>query len=95
MKKTERDPGVGKSTFAREFCRRWERGEMAWQYQLVLLLSLMIYRCREYTRQQKFATQTEPSWTRWLPRKESRCQSVCHELLHSHHLHTHDHSGGV
>ena len=33
-------PGVGKSTFAREFCRRWERGEIAQEYQLVLLLRL-------------------------------------------------------
>ena len=33
-------PGVGKSTFAWEFCRRWERGEIAEQYQLVLLLRL-------------------------------------------------------
>ena len=33
-------PGVGKSTFAWEFCRRWERGEIAGQYQLVLLLRL-------------------------------------------------------
>ena len=33
-------PGVGKSTFAWEFCRRWERGEIAQQYQLVLLLKL-------------------------------------------------------
>ena len=33
-------PGVGKSTFAWEFCRRWERGEIARQYQLVLLLRL-------------------------------------------------------
>ena len=33
-------PGVGKSTFALEFCRRWERGEIAHQYQLVLLLRL-------------------------------------------------------
>ena len=33
-------PGVGKSTFAREFCRRWERGEIAQQYRLVLLLRL-------------------------------------------------------
>ena len=29
--------GVGKSTIAREFCRRWERKEIARQYQLVLL----------------------------------------------------------
>ena len=33
-------PGVGKSTFAWEFCRRWERGEIAQNYQLVLLLRL-------------------------------------------------------
>ena len=33
-------PGVGKSTFAWEFCRKWERGEFAQQYQLVLLLRL-------------------------------------------------------
>ena len=32
--------GVGKSTFAWEFCRRWEKGEIAQQYQLVLLLRL-------------------------------------------------------
>ena len=32
--------GVGKSTFAWEFCRRWERGKIAQQYQLVLLLRL-------------------------------------------------------
>ena len=33
-------PGVGKSTLAWELCRRWERGEIAEQYQLVLLLQL-------------------------------------------------------
>ena len=33
-------PGLGKSTFAWEFCRRWERREIAQQYQLVLLLRL-------------------------------------------------------
>ena len=33
-------PGVGKSTFAWEFCRRWESGKIAQQYQLVLLLRL-------------------------------------------------------
>ena len=33
-------PGVGKSTFAWEFCRRWERGEIAQHYKLVLLLRL-------------------------------------------------------
>ena len=39
-------PGVGKSTFAWEFCRRWERGEIAQQYQLVLLLRLRDERMR-------------------------------------------------
>ena len=33
-------PGVGKSTFAWEYCRRWERGEIAQQYRLVLLIRL-------------------------------------------------------
>ena len=33
-------PGVGKSTFAWEFCRRWERRDIAQQYQLALLLRL-------------------------------------------------------
>ena len=32
--------GVGKSTFAWEFCRRWERGEIAQKYDLVLLLRI-------------------------------------------------------
>ena len=33
-------PGVDKSAIASEFCRRWEKGEIAQQYQLVLLLRL-------------------------------------------------------
>ena len=33
-------PGVGKSAFAWEFCRRWGRGEIAQQYDLVLLIPL-------------------------------------------------------
>ena len=33
-------PGVGKSTFAWELCRKWEKGEIAQQYHLVLLLRL-------------------------------------------------------
>ena len=33
-------PGVGKSTFAWEFCRRWMKGKVAQQYDLVLLLRL-------------------------------------------------------
>ena len=34
-------PGVGKSTFAWEFCRRWMNSEIAQQYHLVLLLRLI------------------------------------------------------
>ena len=33
-------PGVGKSTFAWEYCRRWERGEIGEHYRLVLLIRL-------------------------------------------------------
>ena len=40
-------PGVGKSTFAWEFCRRWERGEIAQQFLLVLLLRLRDKRISE------------------------------------------------
>ena len=39
-------PGVGKSTFAWEFCRRWMNGEIAQQYHLVLLLRLRDERIR-------------------------------------------------
>ena len=37
----EGDSGVGKSMLASEFCRKWGRGEIAQQYQLVLLLRLV------------------------------------------------------
>ena len=40
-------PGVGKSTFAWEFCRKWMNGETAQQYHLVLLLRLRDKRIRE------------------------------------------------
>ena len=40
-------PGVGKSTFAWEFCRRWMSGEIAQQYHLVLLLRLRDERIRK------------------------------------------------
>ena len=40
-------PGVGKSTFAWEFCRKWMNGEIAQQYHLVLLLRLRDKRIRE------------------------------------------------
>ena len=39
-------PGVGKSTFAWEFCRRWMNGETAQQYHLVFLLRLRDDRIR-------------------------------------------------
>ena len=31
-------PGVGKSTFAWKLCRKWGKGKLLWQYQLVVLL---------------------------------------------------------
>ena len=40
-------PGVGKSTFAWEFCRKWMNGEIVQQYHLVLLLRLRDKRIRE------------------------------------------------
>ena len=40
-------PGVGKSTFAWEFCRKWMNGEISQQYHLVLLLRLRDKRIRE------------------------------------------------
>ena len=40
-------PGVGKSTFAWEFCRKWMNGEIAQQYHLVLLLRLRDDRIRK------------------------------------------------
>ena len=40
-------PGVGKSTFAWEFCRKWMNGEIAQQYHLVLLLRIRDKRIRE------------------------------------------------
>ena len=39
-------PGVGKSTFAWEFCRKWMNGKIAQQYHLVLLLRLRDERIR-------------------------------------------------
>ena len=40
-------PGVGKSTFAWEFCRKWMNAEIVQQYHLVLLLRLRDKRIRE------------------------------------------------
>ena len=63
-------PGVGKSTFAWEFCRRWERGEIAQQYQLVLLLRL---RDERTNRAQSLRDLIYHS-------SESVCQAVVEEL---------------
>ena len=68
-------PGVGKSTFAWEYCRRWERGEIAEQYQLVLLLRL-----RDNTISEAKSLNDHPL--------EGVSQAVCEELVHPHNLHT-------
>ena len=67
-------PGVGKSTFAWEFCRRWMNGEIAQQYDLVLLLRLRDKRIREakYLKDLFFHPSTEVS------------AAVCQELITSH-----------
>ena len=71
-------PGVGKSTFAWEYCRRWERGEIAEQYQLVLLLRLRDNRISEAKSLNDLI---------YYP-LEGVPQAVCEELVHSHSLHT-------
>ena len=63
-------PGVGKSTFAWEFCRRWERGEIAQQYQLVLLLRLRDERMSIAKNLRDFIYHSS----------ESVCQAVVEEL---------------
>ena len=63
-------PGVGKSTFAWEYCRRWERGEIAQQYQLVLLLRLRDDR----TSRAKTLRDVIQHYS------EDVCQAVCNEL---------------
>ena len=64
-------PGVGKSTFAWEFCRRWERGEIAQQYQLVLLLRL---------RDDRMSIANGLEDLIYHPRPDI-CQGVLHDLL--------------
>ena len=71
-------PGVGKSTFAWEYCRRWERGEIAEQYQLVLLLRL---------RDNTISEAKSLNDLIYHP-LEGVPQAVCEELVHSHNLHT-------
>ena len=64
-------PGVGKSTFAWEFCRKWVRGEIAQQYQLVLLLRL---------RDDRISKARSLEDLIYHPRPDI-CQGVLHELL--------------
>ena len=70
-------PGVGKSTFAREFCRRWERGEIAQQYQLVLLLRL---------REERISNAESLEDLIYHPLKDVP-QAVCHELVLARNFH--------
>ena len=70
-------PGVGKSTFAWEFCRRWKMGEIAQQYQLVLLLRL---------REEKISNAQTLEDLIQHPLKAVR-QAVAHELVLVHDFH--------
>ena len=64
-------PGVGKSTFALEFCRRWERGDIAQNYQLVLLLRL---------REERISNAQSLNDLIYHPLEDVH-QGVCHKLL--------------
>ena len=70
-------PGVGKSTFAWEFCRKWMNGEIVQQYHLVLLLRLRDERIRsaQYLEDLFF----HPS--------KGMSSAVCQELTTSHTFH--------
>ena len=65
---------MGKSTFAWEFCRRWERAQ---QYQLVLLLRL---------REERISNAKTLEDLIYHPFKDV-AQGVCHELVHPHDFH--------
>ncbi len=43
-------PGIGKSTFAWKFCRKWAKGKIYQQYHLVVLLRMRDTRVREATK---------------------------------------------
>ena len=62
---------VGKSTFAWQFCRRWERGEIAQQYQLVLLLRL---------REERISNAKSLEDLIYHPSTRSLCQGITKEL---------------
>ena len=70
-------PGVGKSTFAWEFCWRWMNGKIAQQYDLVLLLRLRDERIRK-------AKCLEDLF--FHPSKGGS-SAVCQELITSHTFH--------
>ena len=71
-------PGVGKSTFAWEFCRKWMNGEIAQQYHLVLLLRLRDERIRR-------AHYLEDLF--FHPSKCDVSSAVCYELTNSQTFH--------
>ena len=71
-------PGVGKSTFAWEFCRKWMNGEIAQQYHLVLLLRLRDKRIREAKNLKDLL---------FNPSRPDESLAVYNELKHSHTFH--------
>ena len=70
-------PGVGKSTFAWEFCRRWVKGKVAQQYNLVLLLRLRDEGIRNVTKLQELICHPLPDVSK----------ATCHELVTSDKFH--------
>ena len=70
-------PGVGKSTFAWEFCRRWMEGKVAQQYNLVLLLRLRDEGIRNATSLQELISHPLPDVS----------TAVCRELATSDKFH--------
>ena len=70
-------PDVGKSTFAWEFCRRWMEGEVAQQYDLVLLLRLRDEGIRNATNLQELISHPLPGVS----------TAVYHELATSDNFH--------
>ena len=61
-------PGEGKSTLVWELCRRWEKGEIAQQYQLVLQQYQLVLPLRQNEQSQESSTTHLPSRYRiYLP----------------------------
>ena len=63
-------PGVGKSTFAWEFCRKWLKGKVAKQYHLILLLRLRDKRTRDAKDLQQLISHPLPNVS------EAMCQAL-------------------